>query len=135
MHPISYLSQNWLVFKLNNQLIAKYLPQMKGIVYDLGCGTRPHEKDILRYASRYIGVDWSNTLHGLKADISADLNKTLPIDSDLADNVVSFQVLEHLCEPQVMLNEAFRILKPGGKIFLSVPFQWWIHEAPYDYFR
>jgi hypothetical protein len=34
-----------------------------------------------------------------------------------------------------MLNEAFRILKPGGNIILQVPWQWWIHEAPYDFFR
>jgi hypothetical protein len=34
-----------------------------------------------------------------------------------------------------MLNEAFRILRSGGKLVLQVPWQWWIHEAPYDYFR
>ena len=34
-----------------------------------------------------------------------------------------------------MLNEAFRILKPGGAIVLQVPWQWRVHEAPHDYFR
>lgn len=34
-----------------------------------------------------------------------------------------------------MLNEAFRILKGGGAMILQVPFMWWVHEAPYDYFR
>ena len=108
---------------------------MGGVVYDLGCGTRPYEKDILVVADRYVGVDWSNTLHGLNADIVADLNKPLPIDSDVADHVISLQVMEHLCEPRVMLTEAFRILKKGGTFSLTVPFQWWIHEAPHDYFR
>jgi SAM-dependent methyltransferase len=108
---------------------------MEGVVYDLGCGIRPFEKDILEYADRYVGVDWSNTLHGLRADVVADLNKPLPIKDGAANTVVSFQVLEHLSEPQNMLNEAFRILRAGGQIFLSVPFQWWIHEAPWDYFR
>lgn len=74
-------------------------------------------------------------MHNLKADIVSDLNKPLPIDSEVADTVTSFQVMEHLCEPQTMLNEAYRILKNGGNIVLTVPFQWWVHEAPYNYFR
>lgn len=108
---------------------------MCGVVYDLGCGTRPYESSILQTADRYVGVDWSNTLHGLHADIVADLCQPLPIESGIADHVVSFQVMEHLPEPQVMLNEAFRILRNEGEILLTVPFQWWIHEAPWDYYR
>jgi SAM-dependent methyltransferase len=34
-----------------------------------------------------------------------------------------------------MLREAFRILRPGGFIFIGVPFQWEVHEAPHDYYR
>ena len=34
-----------------------------------------------------------------------------------------------------MLNEAYRILKPGRTIILQVPFMWSVHEAPHDYFR
>ena len=108
---------------------------MTGIVYDLGCGVRPYEHDIMQYADRYVGVDWSNTLHGLSAEIVADLNQPLPIECSVANTVVSFQVIEHLSEPQTMINEAYRILQVGGRAFISVPFQWWIHEAPYDYFR
>ncbi|MBA3023718.1 MAG: class I SAM-dependent methyltransferase [Proteobacteria bacterium] len=135
MHKVCYLDQNWLAHKMNNELLKGHLSNMKGVVYDLGCGTRPYEKEILAVADRYIGVDWSNTLHGLHADIVADLNKPLPIDSNVAENVISLQVMEHLCEPQTMLGEAFRILKNGGFVYITVPFQWWVHEAPYDYFR
>ena len=135
VHKFTYLDPNWLVLKINNQQIQSHLRDMKGVVYDLGCGTRPYELDILQYATSYVGVDWSNTLHGLRADKIADLNKPLPIPDTVADTVVSFQVLEHLSEPQCMLDEAFRILKPDGKLFLSVPFQWHVHEAPYDFFR
>jgi len=135
MRKICYLDKNWLGHKINNENMSKNLGELKGVVYDFGCGTRPYEKEILTVADRYIGVDWSNTLHGLHADIIADLNKPLPIQSDVADSVVSLQVMEHLCEPQIMLNEAFRILKRGGNVFITIPFQWWVHEAPYDYFR
>jgi SAM-dependent methyltransferase len=135
MHKYSYFSGNWLAIKMNNSDVHKRLPLMTGIVYDLGCGVRPYEHDIKRYANSYVGVDWSNTLHGLRAEIVADLNQPLPIESSVANTVVSFQVLEHLREPQTMVNEAFRILRDNGRIFISVPFQWWVHEAPYDYFR
>jgi len=135
MNKVCYWHHNWLVIKLNNKNVRNKLADIRGVVYDLGCGIRPYEKDILAVADRYIGVDWSNTIHELKSDIIADLNQPLPIGDKVADTVVSFQVLEHLCEPQIMLNEAFRILKPSGTIILTVPFQWWVHEAPHDYFR
>lgn len=135
MHSYTYFDHNWLALKSNNEDVRKHLPLMKGVVYDLGCGKRPYEKDILTVAERYVGVDWVNTLHGLQADIAADLNQPLPIQAGVADTVVAFQVLEHLYEPQIMLGEAYRILKPRGRFFLSVPFQWWVHEAPYDFFR
>lgn len=135
MNSYSLLDCNWLALKINNSQVQKRLPLMTGVVYDLGCGIRPYAKDILQHANQYVGVDWSNTLHVSQADIVADLNLPLPIASSVADTVVSFQVLEHLRAPQEMLNEAYRILRKGGRAFISVPFQWWIHEAPYDYFR
>lgn len=135
MHKVCYLDHNWLILKNNNENVRRYLWKMTGVVYDLGCGIRPYENDIRTVAADYIGVDWSNTYHGFAGDITADINHPLPIADGAADTVVSFQVLEHLHEPQTMLTEAFRILKHGGNIVLTVPFQWWVHEAPYDYYR
>lgn len=135
MHEYSYLAPNWLALKINNQEVANHLQLFRGKVYDLGCGLRPYEPDILKNADQYIGIDWSSTVHELRADIVADLNKPLPVHDGAADTVVSFQVLEHLCEPQNMLNEACRILRPEGRIMLTVPFQWWVHEAPHDFYR
>jgi len=43
--------------------------------------------------------------------------------------------MEHLAEPKFFLSECFRILKPDGIIFITVPFMWHVHEEPYDYFR
>lgn len=135
MHPFSYFDNNWLAIKINNKTAARMKKYFKGVVYDLGCGERDYEEDILTVAEKYVGLDWSSTLHNLRADIVADLNFILPLESKVADTVISFQVLEHLREPQVMLNEAFRILKPGGYLVITVPFQWWVHEAPFDYYR
>ena len=126
---------NWLVYQSNDQFLNKYSYLYKGNLYDLGCGARTYEDYFLQFASEYIGLDWGSSVHDLKADIVADLNKPLPVESACADTVVCLSVLEHLCEPQTLLNEAYRMMKPGAAMILQVPWQWWIHEAPYDFFR
>jgi SAM-dependent methyltransferase len=45
------------------------------------------------------------------------------------------QVLEHVFNPVQFLQEVNRVLKPGGKLLLTVPFVWDEHEQPYDYAR
>jgi len=126
---------NWLAYQTNDYFLEKYTSLYKGSVYDLGAGESPYKGFFLQHADQYFAVDWGGSYHGTKVDITADLNKPLPIESEVADTVVSLSVMEHLCEPQIMLNEAFRILKPNSAIVLQVPWQWWIHEAPYDFFR
>jgi SAM-dependent methyltransferase len=44
-------------------------------------------------------------------------------------------VLEHLHTPEVAISEAFRVLKPGGFLYLEVPFLQGFHADPHDYFR
>lgn len=128
-------AHNWLAYDIGDRYLLKHVNSYKGTLYDLGAGEAPYKDFFLRYADRYIAVDWAESYHAIKVDIAADLNKPLPIESNVADTVVSLSVMEHLCEPQVMLDEAFRILKRGGAVVLQVPWQWWIHEAPYDFFR
>ena len=126
---------NWLIHNINRDIVLNCKDIISGTVYDLGCGSKPYENIILSFAEKYIGVDWGNTFHAHKMDVLADLNEDLPIESQVADTVVSFQVIEHLSDPQNFLKEAYRILKPEGRILLTVPFQWHVHEAPYDYYR
>jgi hypothetical protein len=43
--------------------------------------------------------------------------------------------MEHLAEPESFLGETYRVLRKKGKIILTTPFMWGIHEAPHDYYR
>jgi SAM-dependent methyltransferase len=124
-------AHNWLIYECyeNVMLSDAFLSHLSGELYDLGCGESPYREFFLNHADRYVAVDWGESYHDIKADIAADLNKPLPIASEVADTVVSLSVMEHLCEPQIMLNEAFRILRHGGNIVLQVPWQWWVHEV------
>ena len=135
MNNIKYFDHNWGMKRALNKKIMQEFKKIKGSVIDLGCGLQPFKLDILKFADTYTGVDWANSFHDVKADIIADLNQPLDIESQSFDSVVSFEVLEHLCEPQIMLKEANRILKKDGVLLLSMPFQWWVHEEPWDYQR
>lgn len=59
----------------------------------------------------------------------------MPIDNDSFDYILCTQVLEHLELPFESLTDMNRVLKKGGKIFISVPFHQNEHQTPYDYFR
>ena len=128
-------AHNWLAYDVGDRWLEKNKNLYRGVTYDLGCGEAPYKDWFLQYVDQYIGVDWSDCPHDAKADIVASLNMQLPIDDHVADTVLSLSVIEHLSDPQLMFNEAYRILKPGGSLILQVPWQWRIHEAPYDFFR
>jgi SAM-dependent methyltransferase len=44
-------------------------------------------------------------------------------------------VLEHTRNPRQVILEFARVLKPGGKLAMVVPFLWEEHQEPQDYFR
>ncbi|MDD3505135.1 MAG: methyltransferase domain-containing protein [Sulfurimonas sp.] len=126
---------NWVLYDLGDKYLEEYSQYYKGTLYDLGCGEALYREYFLQYCEEYIGVDWTNSLHNSQADIVADLNRQLAIADSVADTIVSFSVMEHLCEPQTFLNESYRIVKKGGVMILQVPWMWHVHEAPHDYFR
>ena len=51
----------------------------------------------------------------------ADLNQTLPLTDNSVDIVTALAVIEHLNQPNIFVNEIFRILKPGGECILTTP--------------
>lgn len=126
---------NWLAYDIVGEHLKRYAPLIKGRVFDLGAGSSPYKQYFLSHASEYIAVDWADSYHQTSADVIANLNEKLAIQTETADVVISLSVLEHLYSPHTMLEEACRILKPEGAIILQVPWQWWVHESPFDFFR
>ena len=110
-------------------------PKVAGRILDVGCGTKPY-KSLFTF-TEYIGVDIENPGHDHSLediDIYYD-GKTLPFDKESFDSVISNQVFEHVFNPPEFLTEIHRVLKPDGKLLLTVPFVWDKHEQPYDFFR
>jgi len=115
--------------------IRKYIPQLKGRLLDFGCGRKPYED--LFNVTEYIGVDMVETGHdhkNSKIDVYYD-GKNLPFDDSSFDSLFCSEVLEHIFNPEEILPELKRVLKPGAKALITVPFSWNEHEMPYDYAR
>lgn len=125
-------AHNWLAYDVLDTALESHQIYFRGELIDLGCGTAPYKNYFLQSCRTYIGVDWRP---GDGVDHVADLNQSISLEGEIADSIVSLSVLEHLYEPQMMINEAFRLLRPNGHFVLQVPWQWWIHEAPHDYYR
>jgi ubiquinone/menaquinone biosynthesis C-methylase UbiE len=51
------------------------------------------------------------------------------------DAVVMSEVLEHVQRPHVALERIHASLKPGGRLILTVPFIFPLHDRPHDYYR
>ncbi len=108
----------------------------RGVLVDVGCGKAPYFGIYRGIVTKSVGVDWESSIHTSdQVDIKCDLNEKIALPDAFADTVLCTDVLEHLFEPQLAWNEIARILKPGGKAIIGVPFLYWIHEAPYDYHR
>lgn len=124
------------------QHISKYAPSINGSILDLGCGSKPYES-LFKNCSKYTGVDIevSGPNHEVdkfgknsKVDYFYD-GKTLPFKDNSFDAVISFEVFEHIFNIDEVVKEINRVLKPGGKLLVSMPFAWNEHEQPYDFAR
>ena len=122
--------------------IRKYAVNIKGSVLDFGCGSKPYESLFIN-CSKYTGVEikvsgpnYEVDKFGKKSKVDYFYNgKTLPFKNNTFDAVVSFEVFEHIFNIDEITKEIKRVLKPGGKLLVSMPFAWNEHEQPYDFAR
>lgn len=88
------------------------------------------------FVSDVICVDWRQSRHKIgHIDLECDLNQPLPFEPASFDTIILSDVLEHLYEPDALWREMSRVLRPKGRVLCSVPFFYWLHESPHDYYR
>jgi len=109
-----------------------------GRVLDVGCGFMPYRKLIESVTSvySYVGMDLERPTY--YRDVDPDLKwngSRIPAEDESFDCVMATEFLEHYSEPEKVLREILRVMKPGGKFFATVPFIWNLHEIPYDEYR
>jgi SAM-dependent methyltransferase len=103
-------------------------------VLDAGAGNAPYRE--LFSHCRYATSDWTSSPHegARQVDIVASL-EDLPVDDRRFDAVLNTQVLEHVADPELVASELFRVLVPGGRLWLTAPLVWPLHEEPNDFWR
>jgi|TARA_B100002003_G_scaffold174287_1_gene162150 SAM-dependent methyltransferase len=109
--------------------------KVNGLSLEFGTIDRKNKtfSNFIRGQSKF---EYSNIKPNKKLNIFySDLTKKLKIKSNKYNNILLFNVLEHLPEYRIALSQINRILKKKGKIIGSTPFIYQIHGAPKDYFR
>ncbi len=108
----------------------RYVPHLRGRVLDIGAERQPF-RAYLPADATYIALDVVPT-PGLDVVGSA---LALPFEEAAFDGAICTEVLEHVPEPEEALREIARVLRPGGRLYVTVPMTWGLHYVPHDYYR
>lgn len=111
-------------------LIERYV---RGRTLDAGAGQLAWRPFLRARASDYLAVDRGAGHPDL--DLCCDLEGRIPLPDGSIDTIFCCSVLEHTHDPAAILREFRRILRPGGHVVLSVPFLYYLHDPPRDYWR
>ena len=109
-------------------------PQFKGVVLDIGGKKRNTRGEFTPPVQAVTSWQYVNIDEQAAPDIKASADD-IPLPDNHADFIVMTELLEHVPNPEAVLREAQRLLKPGGKIFVTMPFLYQVHADPYDYTR
>ena len=98
---------------------------------DFGCADTPYRRFFPRDAE-YVAADLPGNP---RASLELSAQGTVPAADASFDAVLSTQVLEHVVDPELYLAEAYRVLRPGGRMLLSTHGTFVYHPDPIDLWR
>ena len=107
--------------------------KLTGAVLDVGGVKDAEYHKIINGKSVFTTANIDESTH---PDILIDLEGSrLPIENETYDSVILINLLEHIYNYNFLIKESSRILKQNGKIVIVVPFLYYVHSSPNDYFR
>jgi len=121
--------RQWLLQKITREKLGKFLEQQAftGKTLEVGASFRPQQE----YFPNTIAGDIS---YYPQLDVQYDAHN-MPFAAEEFECVVCIEVLEHCMEPQRVIDECYRLLKPNGILILTTRFMFPLHDVPHDYFR
>lgn len=93
-------------------------------VLELGAGRGGYSATLNQAAASFIASDFEKNEYFEKSDIPfeiVDVSEPFPFGSDTFDLIYCSSVIEHVADPSNMLSESFRVLRPGGVLYISFP--------------
>lgn len=106
----------------------------QAVLVDYGCGVKPYEQLFGPAVRSYLGLDVESADEG-DVDHVLQNDGTSTLKDEVADIVLSTQVLEHVPDPSLYLEEARRLLRRDGLLILSTHGHMMYHPVPDDYWR
>ena len=108
----------------------------RGLLLDVGCGDKPFARWFDGHVTRYLGADLVSSpyLGGGRPEVFARAER-LPFRDGSVDTVLGLSMLDHFPEPEPLLREVHRVLRPGGILVLEFPQMVPLHDEPHDYLR
>ncbi len=127
---------NWLANHKIISALGRARKHARGVLLDVGCGSRPFAWMFEARVARYLGTDLrsSRFLGDRPPDVYAR-GEALPMRDQSVDTVLGLSMLTYFPEPLEPLCEARRVLKPGGMLLLEFTQMAPLHDEPHDYFR
>jgi len=118
----------------NFEFIVEQRCQMdnQSYVLDAGAGEQPYRA--IFEGLNYESTDMPGGFYKNKQDFECELHD-IPRPNNHYDLVLLTQVLEHVPDPHATLSEINRILKPNGKLLISVPLNGPLHGEPWHFFQ
>lgn len=104
------------------------------LLLDAGAGKQQFKTLLSR--AKYQSTDYDDPTYKVPQgthDFYCSLD-AIPQPDYTYDVVVNTQVLEHVDDPQKVINEFYRVLKPGGRLYLTTNQMFPLHYSPYNYF-
>ncbi len=132
---VPYSNRETTLSLLPGAVVGRWLADnadaVSGVLLDLGAGNQPFKVWYSGLAEKCVAVDVSPA-PGLDV---LSMAAPLPFASATFDTVLCTSVLEHVHDAEAVVSEIVRILKPGGRLIITIPFLYPTHEAPYDFWR
>jgi 2-polyprenyl-3-methyl-5-hydroxy-6-metoxy-1,4-benzoquinol methylase len=111
--------------KMTQQIRDILAIKQGGHFLDVGCGLGRHMSLALPYFSRVEGIELDSVSRAycLEAGLTVygEPLEMLDLPADTYDVVLLNQVLEHLADPKGVCAEVFRVLRPGGILYIDTP--------------
>ena len=114
------------------EMADKYDEKGKKIL-DVGAGTGKHKENFKKIS--YTACDVSQNKERTIDIVGDFIDEPKKFKKEDYDYVLCIQVLEHFTDPKTAFSHFNRVLKPGGRLFLTTNFIYQTHMEPVDYFR